>query len=186
MINRDIIRELSQGEEVLHYSREKLSRFKIREEDKKILSEIGIPRFAAPAIDFLKESMGGLERLSKYYGLKKELDKYMILANCEEGVVVLDELTDEIDMIKSESLDNVFVNSTLEQFIKSLLSYNKITSEIISRNKNSKHYVDNMTTEDLDKIRRDIYNIDNMAFSNNSFWYLTLVILLEKMNLNIF
>ena len=37
-----------------------------------------------------------------------------------------------------------------------------------------------------DKIRRDIYNIDNMAFSNNSFWYLTLVILLEKMNLNIF
>lgn len=186
MIDGDVIRELSKGDEVLYYSREKLNRFKIKDEDKKILSEIGIPRFVAPAINFLKESMGGLERLSKYYGINKELEKYMILANCEEGVVVLDELTDEIDVIKSESLDNVFVNSTLEQFIKALLIYNKITSEIINRNKNSKHYIDNMTAKDLDKIRKEIYNIDNMALSNNSFWYLTLVILLEKMNLNIF
>lgn len=42
-----------------------------------------------------------------------------------------------------------------------------------------------MTKEDLDRIRREIYNIDNASMSNNSFWYLTLIVLLEKMNNNI-
>lgn len=186
MINEKNIIELANGDEIIRYSNNLSLNYNLPEDTRKILQEIGVPKYVAPFIDFFDESNGGGKRLSDYYDLnlykdsenveKEELEKmkmyfkeYIVLGNIENDVFVLNEKF-RIIQINYETLDEYYVNYSLNNFLESLLVYKKIVDMVRSRGDETAFFDDEVTENDIKLLKKKLLEIDKYSFIDDSFW----------------
>lgn len=186
MINEKNIIELANGDEIIRYSNNLSLNYNLPEDTCKILQEIGVPKYVAPFIDFFDESNGGGKRLSDYYDLnlyknsenveKEELEKmkmyfkeYIVLGNIENDVFILNEKF-RIIQINYETLDEYYVNYSLNSFLESLLVYKKIVDMVLSRGDKTAFFDDEVTENDIKLLKKKLLEIDKYSFIDDSFW----------------
>ncbi len=186
MINEKQIKELVGTEKLIKYSKELCSNYNLSEEIRKILQEIGIPKSVAPYISFFDEEKGGGKKLSDYYDLslyeesefikKEELDeikiyfqKYIVLGNIENDIFVLNEKY-RIIRIDYETLDEYYVNYTLDAFLESILAYKRTIDRVQNRYEEMVYFDDNVTKDDIQFLKKKLLEIDGHSIDEESFW----------------
>ncbi|WP_459480890.1 SUKH-4 family immunity protein [Clostridium saccharoperbutylacetonicum] len=186
MVNEKNIIELANGDGIIRYFNKLSLDYSFPEDTRKILQEIGIPKYVAPFIEFFDELNGGGKRLSDYYNLnlyqdsenveKEELEKikiyfkeYIVLGNIENDVFVLNEKF-RVIQINYETLDEYYVNYSLNKFLESLLVYKKIVDIVRSRGEESAFFDDEVTENDIKLLKENLLEIDKYSFIDDSFW----------------
>lgn len=198
MISKQSLIELAEDERLVKYSDKLILKYNLPDETQKILQEMGIPKHVAPYISFIEEENGGGKKLSDYYDLslyedseyieKEELEEiknyfqeYIILGNIENDVLVLNEKF-RVIRVDYETLDEYYVNCTLNEFLESLLTYKKMINEILKRYNELVFYDDKITVNDIKELRHQLLKIDKNSFINGSFWSSEIERLEENLN----
>lgn len=186
MIDEKKIIELANGDKIIKYSSDVCLIYNLPEGTNKILQEIGVPQYAAPFVDFFDEENGGGKRLSEHYDLKlyedsenikkEELEKikiyfkeYIVLGNIENDVFVLNEKF-RVIQINYETLDEYYVNYSLNDFLESLLVYKKTVDRVRSRSNKMAFFDDEITKDDIKLLKEKLLEIDKNSFIEDSFW----------------
>lgn len=186
MVNEKNIIELANGDGIIRYFNKLSLNYNLPEDTRKILEEIGVPKHVAPFIEFFDESNGGGKRLSDYYDLnlyqdsenveKEEFEKikiyfkeYIVLGNIENDVFVLNEKF-RVIQINYETLDEYYVNYSLNKFLKSLLVYKRIVDMVRSRGDEAAFFDDEVTKNDIKLLKEKLLEIDKYSFIDDSFW----------------
>ncbi|AGF55365.1 hypothetical protein B0P06_000546 [Clostridium saccharoperbutylacetonicum] len=186
MVNEKNIIELANGDGIIRYFNKLSLNYNFPEDTRKILEEIGVPKYVAPFIEFFDESNGGGKRLSDHFDLnlyqdsesveKDELEKikiyfkeYIVLGNIETDVFVLNEKF-RVIQINYETLNEYYVNYSLNKFLESLLVYKNIVDIVRSRGAETAFFDDEVTEKDIKLLREKLSEIDKYSFIDDSFW----------------
>ena len=186
MINKRDLIEIAENDGLVKYSEKLLSKYNLPNETREILQEMGVPKYAAPYISFIEEESGGGNRLSNYYDLsvyenseyieQEELDKikvyfqsYIVLGNSENDVFVLNEKF-RVIRVDHETLDEYYINYTLNDFLESLSAYKKSVDKVLNRYNELVFFDDKITEDDIKTLKYELLKIDKNSFAKESFW----------------
>lgn len=189
MFSKEKIVELAGEEKIIKYSQELCKKKFLDQETKYILEKLGVPQSASPYITFLEEDSGAMSKLNSYYDLSiyeqlgnmnisKErfnevivcFQKYIVLGNLENGVFVLNEKY-QVIQIDNETLEEYYINQTLDAFLESLLVYKRIIYEVQGRYTEIVFFDEYITEKDIEKLKIRLLNIDEHSLDDNSFWF---------------
>lgn len=186
MISKENVIELAETSKIIKYSETLCLQYNLPENILRILKEIGVPESVSPYVIFKEEEKGGLSKLSAYYDLslyeqsdeieKEELDEikiyfqnYIVLGNIENDVFVLNEKF-QIIRVDYETLDEYYVNYTLDIFLESLLTYKRTIDEVKSRYNENVYFDEYITRDDITKLKENLIKLDRYALDEDSFW----------------
>ncbi|MHC1686067.1 MAG: SUKH-4 family immunity protein [Clostridiaceae bacterium] len=186
MIDVKEITELADKDKIIKYSSDLYSNHNFPEETRKILQVVGVPKYAAPFIDFLEEENGGGKKLSEYYDLnlyeeseliekeeleniKKYFQEYIVLGNIENDVFVLNEKF-RVIRINYETLDEYYINYSLNHFLESLFVYKETIDSVLNRCDKIAFFDDEVTEYDIRLLKNKLLKVDKHAFVDDSFW----------------
>lgn len=192
MINNKMIEELADGERLIKYSKEKVKRISDSENILEVFMNIGVPRTVSPGIDFIREDMGGLDRLSDFLNKEsytanispklladkfKDFNRDIVVATYNNCLIV-SRNKKELIMIDCETLKECFVNSSIENFIECVFQFNKMVNRVIEMQPDLDYYVEGLEEEDLKILETDIVNIEGEI---GEFWDMVIQGICEEM-----
>ena len=188
MIDKDKIIKISQNEGIVRYSSDLISKYNFPSYLNEILKCLGVPKNASPYIKFFSEKEGGGSKLNEYYNLslyedseyvtkdilerlKIKFNDYVVLGSVESNVFVLNKKYEVIE-VDYETLDEHFINDTLNNFLESSLIYQTMIFDIRSRYEHEKviDFMEYITQDDIELLKRDLIKIDKKSLQDNSFW----------------
>ena len=154
----------------------------IKERDRKILMEIGIPSSAAPYISFCKEEEYAghslRDRICNFEQVNADdidaedavLDNTCVLGQCGIGYIVINK-RGEVWMLDHESFDEYYVNRSLDDFLDSLYEYKMFISQMHEKYGKDTFIEDVMTKSDLIKLEKALLSIDKEILEEENFWW---------------
>ena len=186
MVNEKEIIELAEGDRVIKYKINLFYISKIDKETMDILENVGVPEYAAPYVTFFDQKKGGGEKASNYYDLslydnspyieedelikkKEKLDKCLVLGSIENDIFVLS-YNGNILRIDYETLEEYYVNDTLDSFLESLIVYQKIINKVQDRFENMVDFSENITSDDINCLKNSLIKIDKNSLDGDNFW----------------
>lgn len=179
LYSRKMLTELAGNEKILRYHNTI-----VESENRKILKEIGLPQSVAPYIDFIAEERGGgkclLDSIDVYeynqytYEELKEIEndykKYIKLASVNSGDIIAIDYNDEIVAVDHETLDEVYVNITLDSFLICIYLYHCFLQNVKNKFKENVFLEDVIEKEDLNKFKEELLEVDDTSLNKESFW----------------
>ena len=187
-----MIKELADGERLIQYSEEKVRRISNSENILEVFTNFGVPRTVSPGVDFIREDMGGLGKLSDYLerecytdNISSELleDKFKvfnrdIVVASYNNCIIVSRNRKEFIMVDCETLQECFVNSSIENFFECIFQFNKMVNRILETQPDLDYYVEGLKEKDLKELETDIINVEGEI---GGFWNMVIQGLFEEM-----
>ena len=145
----------------------------ISEESKVFLMTGGLPKSAAPFLDFDAPDHGALQTAAELWQLAPEYNRYRIVGSNGSGdPVCIDELLDAhvVYLNHDYNFHRVLINSSVPQLAESLLAFRHLVRET-QRQNGEDAYLDGDVPIDLQQwLLKEIIRIDPAAAHADCFW----------------
>lgn len=174
-------------EEIITYDLKILEELNLNQLTIKFLSEIGLPKDAAPLLSFVSNNQikrEGILKITDYFDfLDNAFEKYIVIGSDGNGdLIVIDtERNCEIKILNHELIfsKGYYFNSSIEEMAESVKIYSKFIEEV-----NTKYgedgYLDCLYSyKDLEELKNELLKIDSNSFIEQSFWTIDLQTLKE-------
>jgi hypothetical protein len=114
---------------------------------------------------------------------KKKFEKYVVIGSCRNGDVIVinkekDEMIEELD--HEDFFSSMYFNSSIETLANFLILYKDFeASVLLGKDHEDNLQCFNFTNEQFDKLKNNMFLIDNKAITERGFWKDELEIMLS-------
>lgn len=153
------------------YNIDEMPDLAISQETINFLTVTGLPETPPPYLEF-KSSKGMLVNLTKKFNMSFEYQDYWFLGSTGSGdPICLKGLSGEVIFLNNGSnYEEVFINTTINQFAECILTYANMIDEVININ-GEDAYIDNDIPDDLiEWLSNEFRKIDVAAIDQDNFW----------------
>ncbi|TYR79743.1 hypothetical protein FZC66_11375 [Priestia megaterium] len=170
-----------QREKRMMFDEQQLAPLDVDEQVKKLLVEVGLPREAAPFLEFVS-SKNQLSTLCETFQLSPRYRHYWFLGttgagdpiclyNANSSIVLLDTSNDDKER---------FINSSLQQFLACIDVFENMIQQAVAQNGEYAYVEGNISKPLFEDIIKQFKRIDSLALSPQTFWEMELKQLLKK------
>ncbi|WP_071460721.1 SUKH-4 family immunity protein [Bacillus massilinigeriensis] len=142
------------------------------DEVKRFLSIGGLPETPPPYLEFTS-SQAILSRVTKALNMPEDFQEYWFLGSTGSGdpICIIENLENIVFLNNGDNYKEVFINSSLPQFVECLLAYSKMIDKAIEVN-GEDAYIDNDIPEFvINWLREEFERIDYKCMAKGSFWF---------------
>ncbi|MDM5155418.1 SUKH-4 family immunity protein [Bacillus sp. DX1.1] len=138
---------------------------------RRFLSEAGLPKSAAPFIEF-DNPTELMQNVTRKFGMPIDFEFYWLIGSNGSGdPLCIDERTDKVVYLHHDNnYEEIFINSSIHQFAESLLLFSKLIDEAIHLN-GEFAFLENEIPESVRIwFENELKRIDSKALEKNTFW----------------
>ena len=166
-------RWIAEGGELVTYPASALAGVRLPADARAFLLEVGLPRSAAPYLDFRSPLESPLPAASEMWHLPDTFTHYRVIGSNGFGdPICIDEDMDGtvVYLNHDNEFARVFVNSSVPQLAQCLLAFHGLVRESQTRS-GSEAYLDGKIPDDvLDMFVETLKAVDGIALYDNSMW----------------
>ncbi|WP_191556527.1 SUKH-4 family immunity protein [Metabacillus idriensis] len=142
----------------------------ISEQTRDFLVNAGLPETPPPYLEFIS-SNGILLSLIEKFNMPSKFKNYWYLGTTGSGDPVCLNVKDNIVYLNNgDNYNEIFINSSINQFAESILLFNNMIDKAIEVN-GEDAFLDNDIPEELiTRLKEDLKRIDKKSIDSNSFW----------------
>lgn len=168
----------STGDKLTRISAETLSGLNLHPDTIKFLTTVGLPKEAAPFLDFAKDKnydYDGINTLSKHYELEppEDFERFIVIGSCGDGDVIAIDTKDKDKIVRLDHEDyfsSRFFNSSITTLISCLIAYRDFVRAVIKDNGEDAFIESNFNDDHFNSLKNKISTVDNRALIEDGFW----------------
>lgn len=140
---------------------------------KEFLLVVGLPKAAAPFLDFRLPKAGGLPTAAEQWGLPAAFNRYRVIGGNGSGDPICVDEDDDASLVDLDHDDHfrvIFMNRSIPLLAESLLAYRQLVKNTQERVGQDAWLDGNVPPDLCDWLETEIHRIDKEALRKGSFW----------------
>lgn len=161
------------AEPLVVYPQDALADVAISNESRVFLTSVGLPKSAAPFLDFVGPKNGVVQTAADLWQLAPDYKRYRVIGSNGSGdPLCIDESTNGHIVYLNHDFNfrRVFINSSVPQLAESLLAYRHLVRETQRQNGEDAYLDGDIPSELQNWILREIIRVDYTAVHADCFW----------------
>jgi len=163
--------DVSKDGPLIKFNDEDLIKLNVSDEVKRFLAIGGLPESSPPYLEF--SSSQSIRPISNVLNMREEFEKYLFLGSTSYGdpICIIEQDEKIVFLNSSYHYEEVFINSSLNQFAECLLLFSKMIEKAIEVN-GEDAFIDNDIPESvINWITEEFTRIDPKCLEKDSFWF---------------
>lgn len=164
--------DVSKDGPLIKFNDEDLINLNVSDEVKRFLTIGGLPESSPPYLEFSSSQLI-VRPILNVLNMREEFEKYLFLGSTSYGdpICIIEQEEKIVFLNTSNHYEEVFINSSLNQFAECLLLFSKMIDKAIEVN-GEDAFIDNDIPESvINWLTEEFNRIDPKCLENDSFWF---------------